>query len=60
MKTVEWPLVQQSIPITTTQLIVEIALTCAYCQQVGQEFKNYLFVDDKLKKLMKEKFQTSL
>jgi hypothetical protein len=33
---------------------VEVALTCAYCEQVGHEFKNYPFVDDKLKRLMKE------
>jgi hypothetical protein len=57
---VEWPLVQRSTLVTTTQRIVEIALICAYCQQVGHEFKNYPFVDDKLKKLMEKKLITSL
>ncbi len=28
---VEQPLIQQSIMVTTTQPIVEIALICAYC-----------------------------
>jgi hypothetical protein len=46
--------------VTTTQLTIEIALTCAYYQYVVHEFKNYLFVGDKLKRLMKEKLQTSL
>jgi hypothetical protein len=32
MGTVEQPPIQQSILITTPQPIVEIALTCAYCQ----------------------------
>ncbi len=31
MGSVERPLVQQSILITTTQPIVEVVLTCAYC-----------------------------
>jgi hypothetical protein len=52
MGTVERPLVQRSIPITTTQPTIEVALTCVYCQHVGHEFKNCPFVDDKLKKLM--------
>ncbi len=60
MGTVERPLVHQSISVITTQPIVEIALTYAYCQQVGHEFKNCLFVDDKLKRLMRKKFKTSL
>jgi hypothetical protein len=60
MKTIERPLVQQSVPIITTQPIVEAPLTCAYRQHVGHEFKNCLFVDDKLKKLMRIVFQTSL
>jgi hypothetical protein len=29
--TVEWPLVQWSILVTTTQHTIEVALTCAYC-----------------------------
>ncbi len=32
METIEWPLVQRSKPITTTQPIVEATLTCAYYQ----------------------------
>jgi hypothetical protein len=60
MGTVERPFVQRNIPITTTQPIIEDALTCAYCQQVGHEFNNYPFVDDKLKRLMKEKLKTFL
>jgi len=32
MGTIERPLVEQNISITTTQPIVEVALTCAYCQ----------------------------
>ncbi len=47
-------MVQWNILVITTQPIVEAALTCAYCQEVGHEFKNYPLVDDKLKKLMKE------
>jgi len=31
---------------------MEVALTCAYCQQVIHEFKNRPFVDDKLNKLI--------
>jgi hypothetical protein len=54
------PFVQQSIPITTFQPTIEVALTCAYCQQLGHKFKNCLFVDDKLKRLMKKKLITSL
>jgi hypothetical protein len=34
--------------------------TYAYCQHVGHEFKNCPFVDDKLKRLSKEEFITSL
>jgi hypothetical protein len=49
MGTVERPFVQRSISVTNAQPIVEIALTCAYCQHVGHEFKNRPFVDDKLK-----------
>ncbi len=60
MGNVEWPLVQESILITTTQPIVEVVLTCAYCQHVGPEFKNFPFVDDKLKRLMKEELKTLL
>jgi hypothetical protein len=44
--------------VTTTQPTVEVVLTCAYCQLVGHEFKNCPFVDDKLKKLMKNEPQT--
>jgi hypothetical protein len=54
MGIVEQPFVQQSILVTTTQPIVEVALACAYYQQVGHEFKNHPFVDDKLKRLMKK------
>jgi hypothetical protein len=32
MKTIERPLVQQSVPITTTQPTIEATLTCAYYQ----------------------------
>jgi hypothetical protein len=53
-------LVQQNILVITTQPTIEVALTCAYCQQVGQEFQNCPFVDDKLKRLMIEKFKTFL
>ncbi len=48
------------MPVTTPQPIVEIAITYAYCQQIGHEFKNYPFVDDKLKWLLREEFITSL
>lgn len=34
--------------------------TCAYCQQIGHEFKDCPFVDDMLKRLMKEELKTSL
>jgi hypothetical protein len=51
---------QQNVPVTTTQPTVEAALTCAYCQHVGHEFKNCPFVDDKLKKIDENFFQTSL
>jgi hypothetical protein len=44
MGTVEQPFVQWSISITTTQPTIEDALTCAYYQQVGHEFKNCPFV----------------
>jgi hypothetical protein len=54
MGIVQWPLVQQSIPITNPQPTIEIALTYAYCQQVGHEFKYYPFVDNKLKQLIKK------
>jgi hypothetical protein len=37
------------MPVTTPQPVVEIAITYAYYQQIGHEFKNYPFVDDKLK-----------
>jgi hypothetical protein len=37
-----------------------VTSTCAYCQQVGREFKDYPFVDDKLKQLMREEFKTPL
>jgi hypothetical protein len=60
MGTIEQPLVQRSIWVTTMQSTIEVALTCAYCQQVGHEFKNCPFVDDKLKRLMKKKLRTSL
>jgi len=53
-------LVQRNILVIPTQPTVEVALTCAFCQQVGHEFKNCPFVDDKLKRLMKEEFKTSL
>jgi hypothetical protein len=43
-----------------TQPTIEVALICACCQQVGHEFKNYPFVDDKLKRLMKEELKTFL
>ncbi len=46
--------------VITTQPTIEATLTCAYCQQVGQEFKNYPFVDDKLKRLMIDEFKTFL
>jgi hypothetical protein len=49
MGIVERPPIQQSMPVTTPQPIVEIAITYAYCQQVGHEFKNCPFVNDKLK-----------
>jgi hypothetical protein len=54
MGTIEWPLFQRSILVTTPQPTIEIALTCAYYQQVRHEFKNYPFVDDKLNHLLKE------
>jgi len=60
MGIIEQPFVQLSIPVTTTQPTIEIALTCAYYQQVGHEFKNCPFVDDKLKRLMREELKTSL
>ncbi len=60
MGTIEWPVVQQNILLTTTQPTIKVALTCAYCQQVGHEFKNYPFVGDKLKRLMREEFITYL
>jgi hypothetical protein len=55
MGTIERPLVQRNIPITTTQPTIETTLTCAYCQQLQHEFKNFPFVDEKFKRLMKEK-----
>jgi hypothetical protein len=60
MGSVKQPLFQQSIPVTTTQPIVEATLTCAYCQHVGHEFKNFPFVDDKLNRLMREELITFL
>jgi hypothetical protein len=36
---VKRPPIQQNISITTPQPTIEIALTCAYCQQVEHEFK---------------------
>ncbi len=59
MGTIERPPGQRSISVINAQPIVEIALTCAYCQHVGHEFKNFPFVDDKLKQLMREKLITS-
>jgi len=53
-RTIERPLVQRNISITTTQPNVEVPLTYAYYQQVGHEFKNCPCLDDKLKRLMKE------
>ncbi len=50
---IEWPFIQQNILITNAQPNIEIALTCAYCQQVECEFKNCPFVDDKLKWFMR-------
>jgi hypothetical protein len=46
--------------IITTQPTIKATLICAYCQHVGHEFKNCPFVDDKLKRLMKEEFKTFL
>jgi len=57
---VERPPIQRNISITTPQPIIEIALTCAYYQQVEHEFKNCPFVDDKLETLMKKELKTSL
>jgi hypothetical protein len=37
------------ILVTNPQPIVEIELACAYYQQIGHEFKNSPFVDDRLK-----------
>jgi len=34
--------------------------TCAYCQQIGHEFKDCPFVDDMLKRFTKEELKTSL
>jgi hypothetical protein len=56
MGIIEQPFVQQSIPITTTHPIIEVALTYAYCQHVGHEFKDCPFVDDKLKRLIRKLF----
>jgi hypothetical protein len=39
---------------------VETTLACANCQQVGHEFKNCPFVDDKLKLLMIKRFKKIL
>jgi hypothetical protein len=60
MGIIEQPLVQRNILVTTPQPTIEIALTYAYYQHVGHEFKNCPFVDDKLKQLMREKLITSL
>ncbi len=54
MGIIERPLVQWGILVRTTQPTIEIALTCAYCQQVEDEFMNCPFVDEKLKRLMRE------
>jgi hypothetical protein len=54
MEIVERPLVQRSILLTNPQPTIKITLTCAYCQHVRHEFKNCPFVDDKLKRLLKE------
>jgi hypothetical protein len=60
MGIIEWQLVQWNMSITTIQPTIEVAIICVYCQQVGHEFKNYPSMDDKLKKLMRKKFRTSL
>jgi hypothetical protein len=60
MGTIEWPFVQRNIPVTIPQPIIEITLTCAYCQQVGHKFKNYSFMDDKLKCLLRKELITFL
>jgi hypothetical protein len=60
MGIVEQPLVHRRWPITTTQPIVEATLTYAYCQQVGHEFKNFPFVNDKLNRLTREELKTFL
>jgi hypothetical protein len=56
MQIVEGTWVQQKIPITTTQPTIEATLNCAYRQQVGHEFKNHPFANDKLKKVMRKEF----
>jgi hypothetical protein len=60
MGIVKQPFVQWNILVTTPQPIVDITLTCAYCQHVRHEFKNCPFVDDKLKWLMRKKIIISL
>jgi hypothetical protein len=42
------------MPITNPQPTIEIALTYAYCQEVGHEFKYYPFMDDILIELMRK------
>jgi hypothetical protein len=37
MGIIEQPFVQRGLPVTTTQPTIEIALTCEYCQQVGDD-----------------------
>ncbi len=59
MAIVEQALGQQGILVTTPKPTNEITLACAYCQQVGYEFQNFPFMDDKLKQMMKE-LKTSL
>ncbi len=39
MGTVEQPLVQQSKSVTTIQPIVEVTLTCAYCNRLDMSSK---------------------
>jgi hypothetical protein len=47
MGIIEQPFTYRSIPFTTPQPTIEIALTYAYCQHIGHEIKNCPFVDDK-------------
>jgi len=59
MGTIKQPHVQW-IPILSIHPTIEITSSCAYCQQVGHEFKNCRFVEDRLKWLIKKGFITSL